>query len=270
MQKLTVRDAQALLAEAGYYSGAIDGDAGPKTMAAVQIIERNAGGAGGDWAKDRRLVGAGQRVLGAMGYQPGVIDGYSGHNTSEALTAYHSSRAGARADVNRIPINARSSAAQSQWPTQANAAAFFGPAGGPACTAGRAVLPFAFPLAWDMGQQVKSFACHARVADAFTAIFAEAARHYGEAEYRRLRLDRFGGCYNNRAMRGSSAVSMHAYGIAVDLDPERNQLRWGADRAAFARPEYEPFWRIVMAEGGVPAGYAWGADWMHFQMCRLK
>lgn len=155
------------------------------------------------------------------------------------------------------------------WPTQAGVAAFYGPAGGPDCTSGRVVLPFAFPLAWDEDQKVTRFSCHVKVAAALTGIFADAAQHYGETEYRRLRLDRFGGCYNYRAMRGGSSLSMHAWGIAVDLDPENNQLKWGRDKASFARPEYDPFWKIVEASGAYSLGRSRNYDWQHFQFASL-
>lgn len=160
-------------------------------------------------------------------------------------------------------------AASGPWPTQAGMAAFFGPAGGRDCTAGSVALPFAFPLSWDESQRVTRFSCHAKVAAPLTAIFAEAAAHFGEVEFRRLRLDRFGGCYNYRVMRGGSSLSMHAWGIAVDLDPIRNQLSWGKDRAAFAAAEYEPWWKIVEAKGAVSLGRARGYDFMHFQFARL-
>lgn len=155
------------------------------------------------------------------------------------------------------------------YPLQSGVAAFYGAAGGPDCTAGSVALPFAFPLAWDDSQKVTRFACHKRVASSLTKIFAEAAAHFGEAEFRRLRLDRFGGCYNYRAMRGGTALSMHSWGIAVDLDPINNQLKWGRDRASFARPEYEPFWAIVDANGATSLGRAKNYDWMHFQFAGL-
>lgn len=162
------------------------------------------------------------------------------------------------------------SATLTAWPRQDAVAAFYGPAGGADCTAGRCVLPFAFPLAWDDSQKVTQFSCHAKVATPLTAIFAQAAAHYGEVEFRRLRLDRFGGCYNYRPMRGGTALSMHSWGIAVDLDPVNNQLRWGKDRASFARPEYAPFWAIVEASGATSLGRAKNYDWMHFQFAGLQ
>ena len=155
------------------------------------------------------------------------------------------------------------------WPKQSAMTAFYGPAGGADCTAGRVSLPFPFPLAWDQSQKVSSISCHRKVAGALSSIIADAAAHYGEAKFRYLRLDRFGGCYNFRPMREGTSLSTHAWGVAVDLDPERNQLKWGRDNASFARPEYEPFWKIVESYGAVSLGRARNYDWMHFQFATL-
>lgn len=199
-----------------------------------------------------------QTMLKEAGYDPGPIDGAWGGRTAAALARWQDARAASE------PVRA-----PSRWPSQATMTAFYGSPGSAACTAGRARLPFAFPLAWDLDQRIMSFACHAKCADAFTAIFAQAAAHYGEAEFRRLRLDRFGGCYNYRPVRGGTAMSTHAWGAAVDLDPERNQLRWGRDKSALAGPEYDAFWRIVEAQGAVSLGRARNYDWMHFQFATL-
>lgn len=147
--------------------------------------------------------------------------------------------------------------------------AFYGEAGGADCTAGRVRLPFPFVIAWDKTQRITRFSCHKLLAAPLTEIFSDAADHYGEKEFRRLRLDRFGGCFNYRPIRGGTALSTHAWGAAVDLDPERNQLKWGKDRASLARPEYEPFWKIVEAHGAVSLGRKRNFDWMHFQFAHL-
>lgn len=265
---MQVRDAQQLFAKANYYKGAIDGDRGPATLRAIDIIERNAGG-WPRWSDQRRMVAAAQVVLDAMGYEPGVIDGLFGHNTREALTAFQTEHAtGVRPTVERTP-QAPEPGSAVVWPRQREMESFFGPRGARDATAGQCDLPFPFIIAWNTSQRVSRFSCHARVATAFTSIFAEAAQHYGEVQFRRLRLDRFGGCFNDRAMRGGSQPSTHAFGAAVDLDPENNQLRWGRDRAAFARNDYDPFWAIVEAHGLVSLGRVANMDWMHFQAARL-
>ena len=144
----------------------------------------------------------------------------------------------------------------------------FGPAAGPLATAGRCILPFPFVIAWDKTQKINSFACHQLAAPVFMSIIAEAAKHYGEKQFRALRLDYFGGCYNHRPMRGGNRLSTHSWGIAWDIDPIRNQLRWDGDRAALARPEYGPFWNIVEAHGAVSLGRTRDFDWMHVQLSK--
>lgn len=195
-----------------------------------------------------------QLLLADDGLYKGEIDGRYGNLTDLAVDAF---------------LRKRQAPATTRWPAQASMTAFFGSPGSAACTAGRAKLPFAFPLAWDEHQRITQFSCHEKVAAPLTAIFAEAAAHYGQDRFRALRLDRFGGCYNYRPVRGGTAMSVHAWGAAVDLDPERNQLHWGRDKAAFAGADYEPFWKIVEAHGAVSLGRAKNYDWMHFQFARL-
>lgn len=266
---MQARDVQLLLAKSNYYSGAIDGDLGPKTRRGIEIVESNGGHDWSRWSERRRMVAAAQAILAAMGYEPGAIDGLFGHNTREALTAFHTEQAtGAKPVLARVP-QAPVPGAAHVWPRQADMERVFGARGSSEATAGQCNLPFPFIIAWNTSQRVSRFSCHRKVAGAFTRIFADAARHYGEARFRQLRLDRFGGCFNDRAMRGGTRPSTHAYGVAVDLDPENNQLRWGRDRAAFARSDYDPFWKIVEAAGLVPLGRVANMDWMHFQAARL-
>ncbi|GAA2888243.1 hypothetical protein GGQ99_004814 [Aminobacter niigataensis] len=155
------------------------------------------------------------------------------------------------------------------WPTQADVRKFYGEPGNPQCTAGMVDLAYPMRIAWDLNQRITRFRCHGKVEAPLERIFRNTLAHYGEAKIKALGLDLFGGCYNLRQMRGSKAWSMHSWGIAVDLDPARNQLKWGRDRAVFAKPEYEPFWQIVEAEGALSLGRARNYDWMHFQFARL-
>lgn len=272
---MELRDIQRLMAAAGYYAGGLDGDFGPKSEEAVQkLLERNKPEAL-KWTKARQRVAAAQVILNAAGFEPGEVDGYSGHNTKEAYNAWDYERTRGTKEV--LPGRSAAEAEEApptegkrpQWPKQSGVRAFFGEPGSLACTAGTAKLPFSFRLAWNTDQQVKSFRCHELVADAFTGIYKEAAEHYGEKKFRALGLDLFGGCYNFRKMRGGTATSMHAWGIAADHDPERNQLRWGKDRAEFAKADYNPWWKIVEAHGATSLGRARNYDWMHFQFAGL-
>lgn len=153
-------------------------------------------------------------------------------------------------------------------PAYADLPKLFGVAGGPLSTSGRAALPFPFRIAWDLDAKITMFSCHSLLAPYFTAIWRDAAAHYGELAFRGLGLDLFGGCFNHRNMRGGDKPSVHSWGAAQDVDPERNQLRWGAGKATLARAEYEPFWNIVESYGAVSLGRARNYDWMHFQFCK--
>lgn len=271
---MNLSDIQMLLAERGWYIGAIDGDVGPKTWVAVARAEKLHGAVycsdPAGWPDKRRLVGAAQAALQAMGFEPGAVDGYAGHNTTQAAVEWRSKQAGSRWQLDRSPVaDARSHDAQQWFPRQSEMETFYGPAGGAQCTAGKVALAFPMIIAWNRSQIIRSFCCHSKVEKPLTGIYQQVLAHYGQADIERLELNVFGGCYNFRKMRGGRSLSTHAYGAAVDHNPEKNQLRWGADRAQFARPEYVSFWNIVMAHGGTPAGYAWGRDWMHFQFARL-
>jgi hypothetical protein len=264
---MTDLDIQELLRLVGAYNGRIDGILGPKSRAAINsvLIPRPEAQR---WPLGRRKIAAAQEILNRHGFEAGPVDGWLGHNTNNAFEAWrYKSASGVDMDLARDADPVASGVGR--WPRQGDVEKVFGAAGSPRATAGRCKLPVPFVIAWNPSQVITGFACHELVAEPITSLFGEAVRHYGEREFRRLRLDRFGGCYNNRAMRGGSRKSMHAYGIAVDLDPENNRLRWGSDRAAFAGAEYDAWWEIVRRHGGVSLGQARNFDWMHFQFARL-
>jgi hypothetical protein len=131
------------------------------------------------------------------------------------------------------------------------------------------VLPYPMVLAWDPAMSIKRMTCHARCADAFIQIFEDVLDAYGAKDIKRLRLDQFGGCLNVRKMRGGNSWSIHSWGAAVDIDPDRNQLRWGRDKASLAKKDYDRFWQIVEEQGAVSLGREKNFDWMHFQFARL-
>lgn len=265
---MDTRTAQWLFAEAGYYQALVDGKIGPATRASVEQIERNARDTrGGAWSWPRRIDAAAQRMLAAQGYYTGQIDGLTGPNTESATAAWRVVRSG----MVTVPPLDPVVVARHQWPDRRDLRAMnalFGQPGGAQATAGRCELPFSFVLACDEGTRIDRFSCNSAVATVFESIFQEAARHYGEAAFRRLRLDRFRGCFADRKMRGSSTTtSTHAWGVAVDLDPINNQLSWSRSKAWLARSDYEAFWTIVERHGATSFGRARDYDRMHFQLC---
>lgn len=127
-------------------------------------------------------------------------------------------------------------------------------------------LPYPMRLAWDTNTTVNRLSCHKDIATKLQAVFSDILSHYGLAEIQRLGIDLFGGCFNFRAQRGGTEWSKHALGLAVDLDPARNQLRETSATARFARPEYKPMIDIFYKHGFISLGRERNFDWMHFEI----
>ena len=126
-------------------------------------------------------------------------------------------------------------------------------------------LPFPMRLAWDKKTSVTKMRVHKKAAQDFINVFNELLAVYGLAKIQALGIDLFGGCFAFRAMRGGSDYSRHSWGIAIDLDPERNQLKETSKTARFARPEYKPMIDIFYKHGFISLGREKNYDWMHFE-----
>ncbi len=121
----------------------------------------------------------------------------------------------------------------------------------------RARLPFAIALSWDPSKKVRNLYCHRQLAPVFVAVFAELKRR---GLQRKVRT--YGGCFNFRAKRSGSKLSTHAWGVAIDLNPETNGMGRDGDMAPGIVKVFESF------------GFTWGGRWsgrskdpMHFQFC---
>ena len=125
------------------------------------------------------------------------------------------------------------------------------------------ILPY--PFLYD-GKPVSKMRCHKLVADKFLAVFNDILTHYGLEEINKLGINKYGGCFNYRKMRGGSQLSRHSWGVAIDLDPQRNLLKETSATARFARPEYKPMIDIFYKHGFVSLGREKNYDWMHFEI----
>lgn len=129
----------------------------------------------------------------------------------------------------------------------------------------RITVPYPLTLSWDLSKQVTRVMCHKKVADSMLRIFTNILSHYGSIdEVKKARMHLFGGCYNFRAIKGSSRLSTHSWGAGIDIDPEKNPLGRKYDPSRGMMPE--AVIKLFEAEG-----WAWGGRWtkrpdcMHFQ-----
>jgi D-alanyl-D-alanine carboxypeptidase len=118
-------------------------------------------------------------------------------------------------------------------------------------------LPFPLPLSWDAASSVNQMTCHKKLAGVFADVFRR-IQEQGLEE----RVKTFGGCFSFRLQRTGSKLSTHAWGIAIDLNPQTNAQGSAGDMDA----------QVVQIFGG--AGFTWGGEWpgkrkdpMHFQFC---
>ena len=262
---MNIREIQVHLTDAGFSPGALDGDLGPKTKAAIAAaLERYVPGEWSGWSEARRLVAVEQVIMREVGrLEVGKIDGLVGPQTSYARLQW---QAGPWRDRLLEPTLAPSAPASSPWPLQKDVERFYGARG---TRQVQMTLPYPMRIAWDPDQVVRRFSIHELVAPSAERALVGIRDHYGLDGVRLYGLDLWGGCLNVRKMRGGSAWSMHSWGIAIDFDPERNQLSWGRPKALLSGVGYLPFWQAWEAEGWVSLGQERDSDWMHVQAARL-
>lgn len=129
-------------------------------------------------------------------------------------------------------------------------------------------IDLAYPMrvAWDKDTKIKRMLCHKLIAPQLKAVFEDILKWYGYEKLVELGIDLYGGCFNYRKMRGGSEWSRHAWGIAIDLDPERNQLKETHKTARFARAEYAVMIDVFYDHGFLSLGKEKDYDWMHFEI----
>ena len=149
------------------------------------------------------------------------------------------------------------------WPTQAECRRFYGAPG-----TNQTILDLPYDMTYD-GKLVKRMTINKKCADSASRALSKIASEYSASDRKALGLSIFGGCYNNRPMRGGTQLSMHAFACAIDFDPNRNQLKWGREKARLAQKDCEAFWRAWEEEGWVSLGRARNFDWMHIQAARI-
>jgi hypothetical protein len=127
-----------------------------------------------------------------------------------------------------------------------------------------------YPMVWawtdknGIRQPVRTITLHKKCAPAFLAALEDIRDNFNEFDRARYQLNRCGGGYNFRTMRGhSSRLSTHAYGAALDLAPEINWLGRKYDAKLRMMP-------MQVVEFFAKRGIRWGGNWQrpdsqHFQ-----
>lgn len=142
-----------------------------------------------------------------------------------------------------------------QWPHDdtASLTAFYGRPGTPSN------LVLVSPP-WQMtyeGRPVRGAQVHHLLAASLRAVFEDIAAQVGR-DWTRLPPGavKFSGSYNYRSVRGSSRVSCHGFGAAIDMDAAGNGMNTRGDRGSMSHMVIDAFKR---------QGWYWGGDFQHRQ-----
>jgi hypothetical protein len=118
-------------------------------------------------------------------------------------------------------------------------------------------LPFALTLSWDSSRQVQRISCHKLLAQIVANVFTGVQKAGLQSK-----IISFGGCFSFRPQRTGTKLSTHAWGVALDLNPESNAQGTAGNMDAGV---------VAILK---QAGFTWGGDWqgrvrdpMHFQFC---
>lgn len=248
-----------------------DGKAGPGTVAAAKayLAKSYPKLKTKDWDKNRLLLAMEQAIYAVNKMEVGTVDGLMGEQTRYMRMLWEAKLAGAEEVKEETTWKDKdfAEAKKNDWPSQSGVSKYYGKVGENQTTL---KLPYPMLIAWDKAKIVTKFSVHEKVHDSAKRCLERIANEYPDEDVRRkLGINLWGGCLNVRKMRGGSAWSMHSWGIAIDFDPDRNQLKWGSDQARLAKKDCEMFWKIWEEEGWLSLGRSRNYDWMHVQACRL-
>jgi len=210
------------------------------------------------WSAKRQEIAFEQLIMKDLAIDVGAIDGLIGPQTRHALEVWQNR-------MRDLPTPSLTNLMPNEWPYEADVPRYYGPMGQNQLTV---TPPYPIYL-YDTKQRVEYITAHRKVTASLERIFGKVKEHYGAEQINDLHLNRFFGSLNVRRKRGGTTWSMHSWGIALDWDANRNQLRMTSSQAAFAKPAYEPWWEIWESEGWVSLGRRMNFDWMHVQAARV-
>ena len=118
-----------------------------------------------------------------------------------------------------------------------------------------------FQMYYD-GHPLKTINVNLKIATSLLLIFTEILDkcNHDLSIIDHLGISNYGGCYNYRPIRGSTNLSNHAFGAAIDIDPAHNPL--GAKIGSMPLVAITAFKNQGALWGG---DYKGRKDWMHFE-----
>jgi hypothetical protein len=257
------RTLQNYLKTSGHYKGAVDGIFGPMSRAAERALLKASSVKTSGWTDARIHVAIQQLFFIHMKINPGktiAVDGIAGPVFQYALELYQNKIRDIDPPVRVVDHQ------PTIWPRQKDVETFYGKPGENKTSL---KTPYPLYLDWDLSVKVNKFSIHEKCHDSAQRVMTRVLSHYGPDKIHKMGLDQFGGCLNVRKMRGGSRMSMHSWGIAIDWDADRNQLRYTREKAQFGRAEYATFLDLWEEEGWISLGRERNYDWMHVQAARL-
>lgn len=163
----------------------------------------------------------------------------------------------------------------SKWPHQNDVDEFYG---NPRSTNGdasskwesanlvRIATPWKLVTAWDF-MPVKGVRMHRKCSESLERVFAKIWQAAGQQQQKinEWGMNLYAGGYNFRLMRGSSRLSMHSWGCAIDFDSARNSFGDKTPNFMLIPPVLEAFAAEEWRWGG-----AWSKpDGMHWQAANV-
>lgn len=269
MQRSDIRLLQGQLQKAGLYTGDIDGLVGSGTEAAVhKALLKRTDKLPPDWSGwegKRKMVALVQLACHERGIDAGKVDGWYGPTTEFAADQLRVLIQ--RGELPRPFVDLRPIVANPHnFPNQRDMEGFYGRV----CEVQTVAVtcPWTLTLDWEPFSTTNRISIHTKLADSLATVLEKTLDHYGLDGIKHLGLDRYGGSYNCRRMRGGSSWSTHAWGVAIDWYPSRNKLPWRSDRASLAHPDLDAWWELWESEGWLSLGRTEDRDWMHVQAAR--
>jgi hypothetical protein len=123
-------------------------------------------------------------------------------------------------------------------------------------------LPFPMVLSWQPSKTILKFQAHRLAGDKIISALETMLSAYSLEYIRARKLDRWGGCFNFRLIRGGNELSAHSWGTAVDINPDIGRLGNAEDARQYPR---------FIVESFTSEGFIWGGLWkrpdsMHFEL----